>query len=410
MSSDTWRTFILGELGYFKNGINFSRDDFESGYEIVNVKNLYDGRYASLTELDSIKKEIIKSDEYFLKTNDILFARSSVKASGAGQVAIVPEIPEKKYVYSGFIIRFRITENVLVEHHYLNYLLRSPQFREYFVRIAVGTTITNLSQRTLSDVEIPLPSIETQRRIADILSALDDKIELNRQTNATLEAIAQAVFREWFVNFNFPGATGEMQASELGPIPVGWRIGKVGELCEVNNNSILKNDQFEWIDYIEISQVSKGKIANVTRYLFGEEPSRARRKLKHGDTVLSTVRPNRGSYFLALNPAETSIASTGFAVFSPTKVPFGFLYLLLTDSEKLEYYGHVADGAAYPAINPKLIMEMEIVIPEDCVLNDFHSITEPIFYKMFFADQETETLAQMRDTLLPKLMRGEIEV
>lgn len=306
------------------------------------------------------------------------------------------------------LLRFDTTK---VDPRFMLYAYLGPEFQQTIrERTIHGSTVERIPLIELPDFPISIPPLTTQRRIADILSALDDKIELNRQTNATLEAIAQAVFREWFVNFNFPGATGEMQASELGPIPVGWRIGKVGELCEVNNNSILKNDQFEWIDYIEISQVSKGKIANVTRYLFGEEPSRARRKLKHGDTVLSTVRPNRGSYFLALNPAETSIASTGFAVFSPTKVPFGFLYLLLTDSEKLEYYGHVADGAAYPAINPKLIMEMEIVIPEDCVLNDFHSITEPIFYKMFFADQETETLAQMRDTLLPKLMRGEIEV
>lgn len=348
-----------------------------------------------------------------LQEDDILF-------SMAGMVLGKTGIVRKEFLPANTnqaLAIIRLKKN-LVLPQFIHYYMRQKSFF-YYVNQSTGQSAQpNINLQEIGDLEIDLLPLPTQRRIADILSALDDKIELNRQTNATLEAIAQAIFKEWFVNFNFPGstslttggATGKMQDSELGPIPVGWRVGKVGELCEVNNNSISKNDQFDWIDYIEISQVSKGKIASVTRYSFGEEPSRAKRKLKQGDTVLSTVRPNRGSYFLALNPAETSIASTGFAVFSPTKVPFGFLYLLLTDSEKLEYYGHVADGAAYPAINPKLIMEMDIVIPEDCVLNDFHSVTEPIFYKMFFANQETETLAQIRDALLPKLMRGEIEV
>jgi len=406
MSSKGWETFSLGSLCKdIFDGPHATPNKTQEGPIFLGISNLANGR------IDLTKPEYLSEEDFIKWTrrvtpqpNDLVFSYET----RLGEAALIPNGLRCCLGRRMGLLRFDTTK---VDPRFMLYAYLGPEFQQTIrERTIHGSTVERIPLIELPDFPISIPPLTTQRRIADILSALDDKIELNRQTNATLEAIAQAVFREWFVNFNFPGATGEMQASELGPIPVGWRIGKVGELCEVNNNSILKNDQFEWIDYIEISQVSKGKIANVTRYLFGEEPSRARRKLKHGDTVLSTVRPNRGSYFLALNPAETSIASTGFAVFSPTKVPFGFLYLLLTDSEKLEYYGHVADGAAYPAINPKLIMEMEIVIPEDCVLNDFHSITEPIFYKMFFADQETETLAQMRDTLLPKLMRGEIEV
>ena len=153
-------------------------------------------------------------------------------------------------------------------------------------------------------MEITLPPLPIQRRIITILSALDEKIELNRQTNATLEAITQAIFKEWFVDFNFPGATGKMQDSDLGPIPREWRTGKVQEICEINRSVIAKRDHYDYVDYVEISAVSRGRIDNITRYKYGEEPSRAKRKLIHGDAVLSTVRPNRGSFFLAIDPPE----------------------------------------------------------------------------------------------------------
>ena len=182
-------------------------------------------------------------------------------------------------------------------------------------------------------------------------------------------------------------------------------------MCEVNRNTFnKKTDLLEWIDYIEISEVSSGRIGTVARYNVGEEPSRAKRKLTHGDTVLSTVRPDRGSYFLALNPLETEIVSTGFAVFTPTKVPYSFLYLFLTDEKKLTYYGHVSNGGAYPAINPKTIMEIDLVIPDENTLNKFHSVIEPMLEMIHQNEQENKTLSSLRDLLLPKLMKGEIEI
>lgn len=280
----------------------------------------------------------------------------------------------------------------------------------FFQQIAHGAIFNTVIGSGLRGTEIYLPPIDKQHRIADILSSLDDKIELNRQTNATLEAIAQAIFKEWFVDFNYPGATGEMQDSELGMIPQGWRVGKLGEVCDLNKNVLTKKDHFDWIDYVEISEVSKGTISNLSRYKFGEEPSRARRKLSHGDTVLSTVRPNRGSFFLSIDPPKNLIVSTGFAVFSPTRAPYSYLYLYLTDPEKLEFYGHIADGAAYPAINPNLIMNLDIVIPGKSVFDRFHSIAEPILKDIAQNVQASSTLSQIRDALLPKLMSGEIEV
>ena len=149
-----------------------------------------------------------------------------------------------------------------VTNQQLNSLICKDSFEPDFVYYALvnisdelrnvghhSTAVPILNKTDFSNFEIIAPTSLTQRRIATILSALDDKIELNRQTNATLEAIAQAIFKEWFVDFNFPGATGEMVESELGMIPHGWRVRKLGEICEFAYGKGLKSENREEGEY-----------------------------------------------------------------------------------------------------------------------------------------------------------------
>ena len=170
----SWATFRLDELGEFKNGANFSQADYGQGFPIVNVKQLYQGRFASIENLLELKASAVSNPEaLFLRRGDILFARSSVKASGAGQVAMVGHCPPNA-VYSGFIIRFRLSATNRAVPDFLNYLLRSPVYRELLTRIGTGTTITNLSQGALGRLTVELPSVDEQRAIVSILAALDD--------------------------------------------------------------------------------------------------------------------------------------------------------------------------------------------------------------------------------------------
>ncbi len=376
-----------------------------SGYPYIAIPQINNGRIETADVRHISHEDLITwTRKAKPQVHDVILSRRC----NPGETAFVP--PDLVCAIGQNLVLLRSDGRIIYEP-FLRWLVRGPEWWDQIEKyLNTGAIFDSLKCADIPNFELTIPSLPIQRRIADILSALDEKIELNRQTNASLEAIAQAIFKEWFVDFNFPGATGELVESELGMIPKGWRVGKIEELCDVNKNVITREDNFDWIDYIEISEVNRGKIANVARYKYGEEPSRAKRKLRHGDTVLSTVRPNRGSFFLSINPPINLIASTGFAVFSPTRTPFSFLYLFLTDKEKLEYYGHVADGAAYPAINPTLIMNMDVVIPENSILSNFHSIAEPILNNILFNEQESQNLSVIRDTLLPKLMSGEIEV
>ena len=308
-----------------------------------------------------------------------------------------------------------------------------PLFAFYFLkaldfdRFNSGSAQPSLNRNFIYPIPICVPKLAEQKAIAAVLGALDDKIELNRRMNATLEAMARALFQSWFVDFDPvrakldgrkpPGmddATAALFPEHLehgghGMLPHGWRHAAIDEVCAINAWTLSKDDDLETLEYVEISEVSRGNIANIATYTRGEEPSRARRRLLHGDTALSTVRPDRGSYFLALNPPENRLASTGFAVITPTKVPWSFIHAALTLPEVSDHLGQMADGGAYPAVRPEIIGAMQVALPnESMILEAFHRTCAPLFEQAESNRTQSRTLATLRDTLLPKLLSGEV--
>ena len=311
---------------------------------------------------------------------------------------------------------------------YLFYLVADPLFTELANRSSEGTKMPRASWDFISSQSFPIPPIDEQRTVAHILGTLDDKIELNRRMNETLEGIARALFKSWFIDFDpvrakaegrqpfgmdqetaalFPS---EFEDSELGEIPKGWMVKPLDDLATINGSVLNKEDPLEYIDYIEISQVNKGHVYTTSRYERGHEPSRARRRLQHGDTVLSTVRPDRGAYFLCLNPSPSLIASTGFAVVTPTAASWPFLYLTLTQQEIGEYLGRMADGGAYPSIRPEIIGNLGVILSPNEIINRFDSVVSKLLIQCHNNHQENNVLEIVKQALLPKLISGDIRV
>jgi type I restriction enzyme S subunit len=247
--------------------------------------------------------------------------------------------------------------------------------------------------------------------------------------NQGLEAVAGALFKAWFVDFEPVRARADDRApqstpfdlaasfprsldgTDFGELPTGWRFAAVGEVADLNSWTLSARDRLDRIDYIEISEVKFGDVYKVAQYDRGSEPGRARRRLRHGDTVLSTVRPDRGSYFLCLDPSPSLVASTGFAVVSPRTVPWSFLHIALTRPEFFTHLGRLADGAAYPAVSPDVIAAWPVPVPEDeRILDAFHAVCGPLFQVAHNNRNEAHTLRALRDTLLPKLLSGEVRV
>jgi type I restriction enzyme S subunit len=279
---------------------------------------------------------------------------------------------------------------------------------------------------------VRLPPLPEQRAIAHILGTLDDKIELNRRMSETLEAMARALFKAWFVDFepvrakmegrwrrgeSLPGLPAHLYDlfpdrlvdSELGEIPEGWGVVTLADLSLLNPEVWTKETRPSKINYVDLSNTKWGRIDAVTTYAASNAPSRAQRVLRPGDTIIGTVRPGNGSYALISEPGLTG--STGFAVLRPNKpVYVEFIYLTATAPDNIDTLAHLADGAAYPAVRPDVIAATPIVRPDDDVFARFSRIAGCLLAKIAENERESRTLAQLRDTLLPKLISGELQV
>jgi len=271
---------------------------------------------------------------------------------------------------------------------YLYYLLKTLRLD----RLNEDSAVPGLNRDTAHSQTFFYPeSIETQRRIADILSALDDKIELNRQTNATLEAIAQAIFKEWFVKFNFPGATGELVESELGMIPKGWRVGKLGEVCEFAYGKGLKAEKRVKGIYPVVG--SGGIVGFHDKYLVKGPGIVIGRKGTIGEVTWV-----HQDFF----PIDTTFYINDLI---GSKLLF-FHYFLLKEQD----FNKIGSDSAVPGLNRNMAYGISVIIPPLSLINDFNSLIRCIFEDILNCEQQSSVLSKIRDSLLPKLMNGEIEV
>lgn len=373
--------------------------------------------YVDKASFDFLKKSV-------LLPGDIIIANVG---ANAGTVFRVPTL-QKPMTLGPNSILCRPHEGTL-DRNFLYYYLTGRDGQDSIASILGGSAQPKFNKTDFRSLQVPVPPLAEQKAIASVLGALDDKIELNRRMNTTLEAMARALFQSWFVDFDpvrakldgrQPVGMDEATAALFpehfehggqGLLPAGWRHVAVDEVCVINAWTLSKRDDLKELEYVEISEVSRGNIANIVIYPRGNEPSRARRRLRHGDTVLSTVRPDRGSYFLALNPPENRVASTGFAVLTPTKVPWAFLHAALTQPEVSDHLGQMADGGAYPAVRPEIIGSMQVSLPnEPKILEAFHRVCAPLYEQANANRVQSRTLAILRDTLLPKLLSGELPI
>ena len=288
---------------------------------------------------------------------------------------------------------------------------------------ATGSTFPNVSAKQLTTVPWPSLELTEQRAIAHVLGTLDDKIELNRRMNETLEAMARAIFKDWFVDFGPTRAKIEDRAPYLPPElwalfpdaldeqdkPIGWSLATLTALADMNPESWSKRNCPEEIEYVDLANTKWGRIEATQHFGWQDAPSRAKRILRPGDTIVGMVRPGNGSFAFIGGTGLTG--STGFAVLRPLQRRYRTLvYLSATAPENIHRLANLADGAAYPAVRPEVVGATEVAVPDDAVTNSFSALVSPIFDRMTSIKKQEHTLAWTRDLLLPKLISGELQV
>jgi type I restriction enzyme S subunit len=323
----------------------------------------------------------------------------TTKGNSTGRVFYVREgLPP--FVYSPHLSYWRSIDRDALDPRFLYYWSRTAEFQTQLRGMSASTDMAPyLSLGDQRRLRITLPSIAHQRRVGEILGALDDKIDLNRRMNATLEAMARALFQAWFVDFD------SAKAKEIG-----WTTKKLGEVSSINERKVAKDTAPSEIQYIDISSVTVGRLEGTVTYALNEAPSRAQRLVAHGDTIWSCVRPNRRSYLFIHSPPSDLVVSTGFAVLTPKGVMPSYLYAWVTTDEFVDYLTNHADGSAYPAVRPDDFARAEILVPDAQSMQRFEDVVGPMRSLIAQNEQECRTLADLRDTLLPKLMSGEVRV
>ena len=290
---------------------------------------------------------------------------------------------------------------------YLYYWFLSHEGQSKIDSIAKGTAQKAVPIAGIRTLELLLPPIEIQCRIADILSAYDDLIENNRKQIKLLEEAAQRLYKEWFVDLRFPG---HEHTKIVDGVPEGWRNIRLSDIAAINANNVPKDYPYDHIEYTDLSSVQNGIIKETTRYFLTEAPGRAKRMANDGDVIWGMVRPNLKSFALVLNPKETDVFSTGFCILSPKTVPFSYLYYAVTTESFVTYLVNCTNGAAYPAVKPIHFAEASLLCPDNGLLDRFNAIVEPMLRKREKLLIMINQAQQARDRLLPKLMSGVVKV
>jgi type I restriction enzyme S subunit len=262
----------------------------------------------------------------------------------------------------------------------------------------------------LKEMPVEVPPLEVQRRIADTLMTYDALIANNLRRIRILEEMSSGLYREWFVDFRFPGYNDAVVTSEHRGAPNGWTVGKLSDVADVNRTQLNVKTPPERILYIDISSVSTGTIKQVSSLVFADAPGRARRIVKHGDILWSCVRPNRRSHVLVLDPEADTVASTGFAVLTAKKVPYTFLYYATTTDAFVAYLTNHATGAAYPAVTAETFEDADLLLPPSALLERFAKIGGPQAELIAVLQRQNVNLRETRDLLLPRLLSGQLRL
>ena len=347
-----------------------------------------------------------------------------------GEVGLVIDQGFEQWMLSTSMMKLRPNPNRL-DSKFAFYFFRSVLGRHQLLKNAsqVGTPGIGRPLASLRACELALPPLEDQQAITNVLGALDDKIEQNRRTARALERLARAIFRAWFVEFEpvkakAAGATAfpsmpqpvfdalptRFVDSDIGPVPEGWEVKALGDVCDFNARSVRKGDIEGEIEYINISSVTRGQLDEIERMNFADAPSRARRLIQDGDTIWSCVRPNRMSFLYINDPPGNRIVSTGFAVLTPINVGPSYLYQMTTQPEFVDYLVANATGSAYPAVRSDHFETAKFCCPSDVVLDAFEAKTHTMRRWIGEAERESRKLAEMRDYLLPQLLSGQMRV
>lgn len=401
-----WTVSHIGEIAELKQGLQISKKLRVAEPTKDNIPLL------KITDLpNKIFSEYVKDipENYIALKDDIIYTRT-------GQVGLVYTNVYGCVHNNCFKI---IVDYNTFDKNYIYYYLNSNNVRKYSNLIASGSVQKDLTHSAFKKCLIAYPKLNEQKAIAHILSTLDEKIEVNNEINKKLEEMAQAIFKQWFVDFEFPNeegkpyksSGGEMVESEMGMIPKGWEVKNITEL--VDSISIKHKFDKPQVIFLNTSDILNGEVLEKNYSDVSKLPGQAKKSIQKGDILYSEIRPKNKRFAYINFEADDYVVSTKLMVLrSKTKVNSTLIYFLLTNENIINQLQVIAEGRSgtFPQITFNNLKSIKLAIPTNDYLNNIIPLFKSILNKIFQIKDENINLISIRDTLLPKLMSGEIRV
>ena len=387
------------------------------GIPLITAKIVKDGQINNIQEYIAIKDYDSWMRRGLPEPGDIVMTTEAP----LGEIA---QLDNRKVALGQRLITLRGNPTIL-NNNYLKFLMQSSFVQNQLHERATGTTVLGIKQSELRKINLVIPPLSEQKAIAHILSSFDDKIELNRQMNETLEAMARAIFKSWFVDFDpvsakrsgrqpagmdtatadlFPD---EFEESSLGLIPKGWRVGKLGDIAENPRRGVKPENITPNTPYIGLEHMPKRSIS-LSDWGSVEDINSNKYQFYQGEILFGKLRP----YFHKVGVAALDgICSTDILVITPKLQEwFSFVLSIVSSDEFINYTNITSTGTRMPRTNWNDISKYEIIIPSIEIVKTFNYQLVPFVNKIKSHIFESHILATLRDTLLPKLMSGEIRV
>lgn len=369
------------------------------------------------------------------RNGDTLLARITpcLENGKTAQVTILDD-DEIGFGSTEYIV-LREKENI-TDNNYIYYFSLNPSFRNLAIQSMVGSSgRQRVQQNVLENLEINLPPLDEQKRIADVLSALDDKIEINNKINENLEAQAQAIFKQWFVDFEFPDKEGKPYKSnggkfidsELGQIPIGWKVGTLGEIVNFYNGYAFKStdlidkEENDCYHVFKMGHIKKGGGFNTegTKSWIQKEKCKLLNQyiLKKGDLLMCMTDMKSNVALLGhtalMNENDKYIVNQRVGllrVINQYEIGFPHLYILTNFSDFIDDLRSRANSGVQVNLSTNEIKTSQVIIAENKINFAFDNLTMPLYEMIFKNQEENKRLSEIRDSLLPKLMSGEVRV
>jgi len=400
-----------GSYGVAASAVEYSEDL----YTYLRITDINDDGTLNKNGLKSVDDE--NATKHLLKPNDIVFARTG----GSTGRSYFYDGTDGVFVYAGFLIKFSL-DPTKVNPKYLRYYTLSDEYKGWVNSFNTGSTRGNINAQTYANMKLRLPDGDQQKLLVDTLSCLDNMIELNNRTNQVLEEVAKALFKHWFVDFEFPNedgqpyksSGGEMVNSELGEMPNGWRVSSLADIIDVRDGTHDSPKPIEdgftlvtskhlmpyGVNFKDTYSISEADYLKINQ----------RSVVEPYDILISMIGTVGNISYIMYDKIKFAIKNIGLFKTSLRRDLSEFILLYLkSDFVTKHIYSRLA-GNTQKYISLTELRNFPIILPGDKRLIAFKSLTEPLFKHIKYNENQSVAVLSIRDTLLPKLMSGEIRV